>query len=460
MEIGEEGGNIISFFNGGWQDSIFYSSKMGMLKISPLGEPLDTIMFPLALYNTYAGWSDASFKRPNGGYVVGGSVRSDVIDGLRRIGLFFFDPDGQPDSSIVMDMGSQTWIGRQVIETSDGNFLVCGEKFGGDAFIMKISPLGDILCSWSGGGPSIDYATSVAESPTGKYYMGGAKEFNGSNRDFWVKAFTPDGAVVWDTIWGSPYLENSAYVRIASDGELLVAGGYGVQAGNNKTKYIAKLDHQTGSMIWQNFYGPGGYDGSILSLKELPSGDLIGGGTHVLNGTDYVGVLLRTISTGDSLWMRYYYYEDSITVNGRGVFRDVEPTPDGGFVAVGTAFSDANYSQDVWVVKVDQYGCIEPGCHIITGMETQITNMREVLHVWPNPIASSGELQVQLELPDHFRPQGDLRLTITSSDGRLAKEERIMNSSVIQLPQLSPGHYHVHLSDQSRWISGAKLVVE
>jgi hypothetical protein len=278
-----------------------------------------------------------------------------------------------------------------------------------------------------------------------------------------VKAFTLDGAFAWDTIWGSPYLENSAYVRIGSDGELLVAGGYGVQAGNSKAKYIAKLDHQTGAVIWQNSYGPGGYDGSLLSLKELSSGDLIGGGTHVLNGTDYVGILLRTTSTGDSLWMRYYYYEDSITVNGRGVFRDVEQTPDGGFVAVGTAFSDANYSQDVWVVKVDQYGCIEPGCHLITGMETQITNMREVLRVWPNPIASSGELQVQLELPDHFKPQGDLRLTITSGDGRLVYEKPLKDrrpTEVFQLPQLSPGLYHIHLSDASRWISGTKLVVE
>src|SRR5690606_784040 len=116
-------------------------------------------------------------------------------------------------------------------------------------------------------------------------------------------------------------------------------------------------------------------------------------------------------------------------------------------VAVGTAFSDANYSQDVWVVKVDQHGCIEPGCHLINGMETQITNMRDVLRIWPNPVdQAQGQVEVQWSLPGSFAPQGDLRITITSNDGRLVHEERIINSSTastLQLPQLSPGLYHI-----------------
>jgi hypothetical protein len=169
---------ILVFFNAPWSDTLNYSSKLGMLRLGVDGQALDTVLFPLSLSRTYAGWSDASFIRPNGGMVVAG-LSNNFIDNINRIALFFFDQNGQPDSSIVVDMGNQTWIGRQAIETSDGNFLVCGEKFGGDAFIMKISPLGDVLWSWSGGGPSIDYATSVAESPSGKYYMGGAKEFSG-----------------------------------------------------------------------------------------------------------------------------------------------------------------------------------------------------------------------------------------------------------------------------------------
>ncbi len=463
VEIIDPGSQLIVFYNAGWQDTIYYSSVLGTLLLSDAGLPLDTTEYFVPLNATYNGWSDASFKRANGSYVVGGSIRGQ--DEIHYPAVFFFSAQGNPDSLFAMSE-LDGWIGRHTVETFNGNYLLCGERSNGndlDGFLIKLSPTGNTLWTWSGGGGSADYATSVGESSDSKYYMGGAKEFSSSNIDFWVKAFDTSGQPLWDTIWGSPYLESVAYVRIASDGGLLVAGGFGISAGNNKVKYIAKLNHEDGSPIWERFYGPGGYDGALLSLKELPSGDLIGTGTHVLGVVDYTGVLLRTTSEGDSLWMRYYYYEDSITTNGRGIFRDVEPTPDGGFVAVGSAFSDANYSQDVWVVKVDQHGCIEPGCHLITGMETQITNMRDVLRVWPNPVHAEGQVQVQLVLPETFVPQGDLRITVTSSDGRLVHEEAVYNSSTtstLQLPQLTPGLYHIHLCDASRWISGAKLVVE
>ncbi len=71
------------------------------------------------------------------------------------------------------------------------------------------------------------------------------------------------------------------------------------------------------------------------------------------------GILVRANSEGDSLWMREYVYYDSLMNDGQGLFRDVQPTADGGFVAVGqTAGSISGnnppgLSQDVWVVKVD-----------------------------------------------------------------------------------------------------------
>ena len=83
--------------------------------------------------------------------------------------------------------------------------------------------------------------------------------------------------------------------------------------------------------------------------------------------------------------------------------------------------------------------------------------------VWPNPVQADGQVQVQLELPESFSPQGDLRIMIISSDGRSVHEDQIGNSSTLQLlncPQLSSGLYHIHLTDANRWIRGAKLVVE
>ena len=168
--------------------------------------------------------------------------------------------------------------------------------------------------------------------------------------------------------------------------------------------------------------------------------------------------------------MRNYLYQDSTVSNGRGILRDVQPTPDGGFIAVGMAFSGGGYSQDVWVIKTDSMGCLEPGCHLITGMETQITNLRDALTVAPNPVAQGGSVQVRLQLPEGFAVQGALRLTLVSSDGRVVHEKVIAvtghsaRSEGVPLSldrtRMPAGLYHLHVSDDTRWISGAKLVVE
>ncbi|HRH37841.1 MAG TPA: T9SS type A sorting domain-containing protein [Flavobacteriales bacterium] len=160
--------------------------------------------------------------------------------------------------------------------------------------------------------------------------------------------------------------------------------------------------------------------------------------------------------------MRSYQYHDDVLSNGRGLLRDVQPTPDGGFIAVGMAFNQAPYSQDVWVIKTDSMGCIEPGCNLIQGMQTQITNLRDVLKVSPNPVAAGSSIQVSTALPKNFAAQGQLKLTVVSSDGRLVHEQRIGDPSSSQhmVAPLSSGLYHVHMSDATRWISGAKLVVE
>ncbi|MCW5899601.1 MAG: hypothetical protein KIT10_10055 [Flavobacteriales bacterium] len=106
---------------------------------------------------------------------------------------------------------------------------------------------------------------------------------------------------------------------------------------------------------------------------------------------------------------------------------------------------------------------LEPGCHIITGMEVQITNLRDALHVWPNPVPRGMPLQVEVRLPEGFQVQGGLRMTVTDGAGRLVHEQpvgqRTTTLNFLNM-QHSTGTYHLHLHDNTRWIAGAKVVVE
>ena len=420
VELGEDGNYVVIAsvpFNDG---QLYYSAVVTSIVVSPQGQVLQTERVDYPTHVTYPGWSNSSAKRNDGGFVVGGNTYGVDSTGnnVSRAALFMVAANGSMEGLYEVGPDGQSWIGRQAKQTPDGGYVICGET-SGDAFVIKTDAQGN------------------------------------------------EGGVAWTRTWGGSYHDLSAHVVEMADGHVLASSSLGYGTFGPYRAYLAKLDASDGSFIWQREYGASGDHDIIRSAHEIaPFGDLISVGYTQVPGVGYFGSLLRTTNTGDSLWMRNYQYHDSIVSNAPGLFHDVQPTPDGGFVAVGSALNGPAtnpYTQDVWVVKVDSMGCLEPGCHLITGMETQITNLRDVLKVYPNPVASGGSVTVTLELPQTFIPEGPLQLTVVDAQGRLVRKENFTpNNSQLTLhtSTLPYGIYHLHLSDNTRWISGCKLVVE
>jgi len=227
--------------------------------------------------------------------------------------------------------------------------------------------------------------------------------------------------------------------------------------------YLAKLDSADGTIIWEQEYGPAALTTTLFAGKETPTGDLIGCGvTYAEEGQK--GLLLRTNSEGDSLWMRSYYYQDDVISTGQGRFYDVLPTPDWGFIAAGAVYNPVGgphppgYSQDTWVVKVDGDGCIVPGCNIV-GVTEQATNLLGALTIFPNP--AHGRTTISLQLPSSVANE-QLQLCLVAADGRIVHRQAIPGNGehTLALEQLSAGVYHVHISATGKWLTGGKLVLE
>ena len=476
VEVNEDGNYVVAAGAGFDDGQYFYSSIVTSVVVDQNGQVIsvDSVWYPQ--HATYAGWSNSMDKRADGGFVIGGNTfRTKTIGNwISRAALFMIGPNGSVEGLTEIGPKNQSWIGRQAKQTPDGGYVICGETSGvGNAlqtFVIKTDAQGNEEWLQTYGGQWNDSCKSIEPRSSGGYFLGGQYRITSSNRQIWLAALELTGAVAWIKTWGGAFEDFSAHAIELADGHILVAGGLGYGNNGPYRCYLAKLDSSDGTFIWQKEYDALLPEGLFHVAQEIePGGDLIAGG-YGLSGSSYYGSLLRTTSTGDSLWMRQYQYHDSLVSNGRGLFRDVVPTPDGGFIAVGTALQAGPYTQDVWVVKVDSMGCLEPGCHLIQGMETQITNLRDALTVAPNPVVQGGSVHVHLELPENFTPQGALRLTLVSSDGRVVHEKVIAvtghsaRSEGVPLSldrtRMPAGLYHLHVSDDTRWISGAKLVVE
>lgn len=455
--------------NGEWEENgLGYSSVVHSVRLDENGNDLGSYVTHPPQRAAYVGGSNTGglLSDGSGFYSAGSTLDTNEIN---RPSLIFWDNDAVPSSTVEYELNNSA-IGRQAKHTPEGGFVICGELNAdgvqSDAFLIKTDALGNE--EWTatyGTANSYDYFVSVDTVPGGGYYLGGQRGSGSSNIDQWVMRVDSDGQEIWSYNYGTPGGgDGLAQVTTLSNGDCVFGSSWQTGSQYQLQACMVRLDLQ-GEIVWSKRYGPVG-NVVMHSVQELePSHDLIVCGA-LGTGINYFGTLLRTTSTGDSLWMRSYQYYDDLVTNGRGIFRDVVPTPDGGFIACGsalpvTAADTLLYTQDVWVVKTDSFGCIEPGCQLITGVETQITNLMDVLRVWPNPVQSGSVVSFSLELPTGFVPVGNSRLTVVGSDGRLVHEQRVTSSNSLQLnADLSPGLYHIHLSDATRWISGTKLVVE
>jgi hypothetical protein len=103
--------------------------------------------------------------------------------------------------------------------------------------------------------------------------------------------------------------------------------------------------------LWTRTYGGDDGDQAYSVCQTGDGGFAIGGSTWSfgLGQSDYY--LVRTDSDGDTLWTKTYglsFHQDE--------FREMKPTADGGFVLVGYAYSETYEDWVVYVVRTDANG--------------------------------------------------------------------------------------------------------
>lgn len=462
-------------------DSILGSYRYLFTFLDGTGDVVSEKRYIHAGHSTFLGWADCCDSIPGGGFVIGGSSRTygtDVIEAR----LVRFNTQGDPLWSRSFGSPGAFWIGQQLKHLNDGGFMLCGstdDQSFEDGFVIRTDPEGNELWRHLYGyfDDRQDLFTSFVELPNG-FLLTGLSRLSDENSQFYRVMVDHSGVLQWEDRWGGAYEDGSVHGALCADGTVLLSSftAYAIDATSTKP-YLAKLDPLSNELIWEREYGLPTYGRLLFAAKECLNADIIACGVTYEGGNEQ-GLLLRATSEGDSLWMRNYSYYDEVIDSCRGRFWDVLPTDDGGFIAAGFANGPfggpypPGYSQDAWVVKVDDMGCVVPGCDA-TGVAEIVTNLLDALTIYPNPVPQGGPVTVQLALPEGFRKE-PLRLSVVSAEGRLV-EERELTLRSTEAPREGDSHasqftlhtstyasglYHLHLTSGTTWLSGAKLVVE
>lgn len=258
------------------------------------------------------------------------------------------------------------------------------------------------------------------------------------------------------TYWDDPLSFDCKGLTKTPDGGLLYCGRIGQYfpdfGGYNDYKLrIVKLNSDF-EEEWEIELG----EYTILSylgfnqIKPINDSEYVAVGFHTTSEDYQTGVLVKFNLSGEKIWERRYR---KIPKYGSDIAQhrlyDVDITPDNGFVMVGDAINHYETEdlpgQKAWLIKVDSFGCLVPGCHELDlGISENITNYESV-QVYPNPATNS---LFYYHHQDNFDP---VQVTIFSANGQTVQTWQINTNDItceVDVSDFQVGMYILKVTDK------------
>ncbi|MBV6406355.1 MAG: hypothetical protein GFGODING_03141 [Flavobacteriales bacterium] len=417
------------------------------------GVELDGAMLDEPMVYLFGGASGSLHRLGSGDLALGGTITEIGAepDGC----LTLYSPDG--DTLWRKRYGVPEFDNVNCIGVlPDSGFALFGTVRSGNWYDMRLirtDANGDTMWTRRYGGPEDQQCLSGQRTLDGGYVLSGFKYFNNDHVNMYVVKTDSAGHQQWHQWYGSAWIDNPGFILQLPDSGYVLAGAQRLAAQGVLYPALYRLDKE-GAVIWAEVYDQLEWGPFFTIPIHIPGEGYTIAGTMKPLGLS-VGRLTKVDLDGELLWDREYRTNNQAD----HYFYDVKRTLDGGYIMAGTAFDSLLVSQDAWLVKVDSFGCLVPGCQVFDGLEEQMTDLGDVLEVYPNPARDQATVHIAL-------PQGlerkNLRLALVSAEGKLVHEEAVPATATMHSLELSrypAGLYFVHLRDGARWLAGTKLVL-
>ena len=457
---------------GGFIHDELWTQGLVTLLLDNEGNLLERKLFIDSMYIYYPGYNFSLLMDGDGNRVIFSGIdnRTVIHDDEYAHSAFMIKINADGDTLWTRHYGGwdddEGMGGWGLTETGNGNYLGVGRTWRYDQagkdniFLLMTDTAGNVLMEHTYGiGESLVGTTITATTDGGFLLGGGSREIEALwHWDTYLVKIDSLGNEVWDSIWGTPYQDcRAGIVRLKSQtGYRLLSCEGGDMFGDDLFYYAAKLDENL-QEVWRYDFSLDNPTTLISNMVELKDGSFIISGSKIdADLNQYIGTLYLLSANGELIWQKEYYSN----LIGWNSLYDVEPTPDGGFVATGVAMGqdviDNQEEPNIWVIKTDCEGNLEwsNACNPI-GMEENAPPQREYLSV-----RQGGGL---LEVGVGWLPGGGSgRLLLYDAAGRLLWEQTTAGQAAhsFNLSGMAAGVYFVRLvSEQGEGLQTKKVLV-
>lgn len=202
-------------------------------------------------------------------------------------------------------------FGTQIINTMDGNLLICGSTYGdtltsyADIYMIKVDTDGDTLWTRSYPDPDQEAPYHLMQLSNKEYLVTGTDDNDNPPKSLYLLKLDEFGNKLWDQKIGETDVWTWGYCSIElDDGNLLTCGSY------NATGYTQLLLLKTdnwGNVIWENDYGNNSLSEKGLSMKlNLDNTVTITGTVYDVNTMTGDIILLSVDQDGTLAWYKSF----------------------------------------------------------------------------------------------------------------------------------------------------------
>jgi len=348
---------------------------------------------------------------------------------------------------MVDDQGNQLWastyggsgsdIGKSVVQIDDNSFVIAGwtESYGAggqDMYVVMIDSLGDTVWTKTYGGVYDDRAYAITNAQNNACVLAGVTN-SPDSADLYIIKINATGDTLWTKTHGDSLFDEARGVQHTYDGGYIITGYTDRDSTGYAHVYLVKTD-TLGNVIWEKTYGygyPTAWFGEDV-IQTTDSGYVITGHISQTVGTTKI-LCLRINNNGDTLWVRTYLpglydegcavietsdgfytligtmwyptdgfiYMIKISPNGDSLWsctfgeggesgRDIQQTPDNGYIITGETHTYGGGNGDIWLIKT------EPDMGILEKMHIPIVGVESRATILSGPLPLPGTLKYKI----------------------------------------------------------------